>query len=181
MLEPGGSAAGALARGRSVAVNLALVGGFALAFAAARVLARQVHGLPGHSAAFWLPVLIAARGRLGWPGSTLAVGAGGNLLMIPVGTGSHEVVGIAVACAAIESVAVALGEWRRLLVLMAGGVVANIAKLLVHVTPVLALGLPAKVMLHSPAVVIALHIAFGAVGGVIGWLAVGRGRSDAPR
>ena len=181
MLEPAGAAARALARRRSIAVNLALVGGFALALAGARVLARQIHGLPGHSAVFWLPVLIAARGRLGWRGSALAVGAGGSLLMTPAGGVAREVAGIAVACAAIESVAVALGGWRRLVVLVGCGVVANLAKLVVRVTPALALGLPANVARHSPVTVIALHVSFGAVGGVIGWLALRRDRSEATR
>lgn len=181
MPEPISTAVCARARARAVAINLALVGGYALAFAAARVLARSVHGVPGHSAALWLPVLIAARGRLGWPGSAGAVGGAGSALMMPLGGAGHDIAGILVACAAIESPAVALAGWRGPLVLVICGMAANLAKLVVRVTPVLALGLPAKVMLHSPTLVIALHLAFGAIGGVIGWLAVGRARAGATR
>ena len=132
-----------------------------------------IKGVPGHSLALWLPVLVLARARVPRPGSAfLVAGMGGLLVKFPH---FHGVALWGFGAAAIVLELLLPGErardsaWGMLVV---AGLVAGLAKWGVRFLPgLLLLGLEGKSHLLAPGVTLAMHLGFGLMGGLLGGIA----------
>jgi hypothetical protein len=144
-------------------------------FWVAKGLGERVSGVPGHAAALWVPVLIAAQCAVGRPGSAALVALGGAWLAALPGPSPLSLAGH-VAGGAVLSL---LGTRRpSLLPALLFGAAAAAAKFGVRWLPVATLGLPANFLVVGSPTALLLHLAFGAFGGFLGWVVCRRLREE---
>jgi hypothetical protein len=148
-------------------VDAARLLGFCLLFWAAKGLGERVSGVPGHAVALWIPVLMAAQVGVGRPGVAALVALGGSWLAglpvpSPLSLAGHVSGGVVLAL---------LGGRRPSLRLAIGfGMLAAAVKFGTRWLPVATLGMPAHFLAIGSMPTLLSHLAFGALGGALGWL-----------
>jgi len=145
-----------------------------LVFWASKLGGKLFEGIPGHAGAFWIPALFLARAVVPRAGaSTLTALLGGSLVCLPTGNS----LGLAAYVAAglvLDALALNTERLRWLPWALAGGVACSLAKFSFHNLPAAALGVPAHFLTWGLLPVTGLHLLFGLVGGLIGWLLLRR-------
>jgi hypothetical protein len=156
--------------------DVAKLGLFCALFWLAKVAGERVSGVPGHSVALWIPVLMAAQTSIGRPGAAALVAMGGAWLAAFPGPSPLSLAGHVAGGAALSLL------WRGQPTLpraLFAGAVAAVAKFGVRWLPVATLGLPAKFLAVGELNALLLHLGFGLLGGALGWLLCRRMRGGA--
>jgi hypothetical protein len=140
---------------------------FCLLFWAAKGLGERISGVPGHAVALWIPVLMAAQCVIGRPGAAALVAMAGAWLAAlpgpsPLSLAGHVAGGVVLSL---------MGTGRPTLPrALCFGVLAAAVKFGSRWLPVVTLGLPAHFLVVGSTTAFLLHLAFGALGGFLGWL-----------
>jgi hypothetical protein len=160
----------------------------ALLFWGSKGAAKLIDGVPGHAGAFWIPPLILAHGRVRRPGAAaLTALLGAACWSLPGGDGGALAPYVA-AGLVLDALAGQGERLRRLPVALLAGGLCHLAKFLFHNVPALLLGLSPHFLTWGLLPVAGLHLLFGVIGGLGGWLLLGTnrwmnrsGRSPAPQ
>ncbi len=152
---------------REVGRDFGAVLGFSLALAIARHVIHTPIGVPGHSAVFWIPVLVLA-GFYRMPGTVVACATCGSLLGIGLGDlDALKIAGVLAAASVIE--AFGLGQRQRpgALLILVAATLSHLGKLSTKLLAVVAAGLPLNRVGLPLGTTLALYAAFGLIGGVL--------------
>ncbi len=158
---------------RGIAGEAAALLGFSVALAVTAGLIKTPMGVPGHSAVFWVPVLLLA-GRRRLPGFVVATAiCGGAMAGGLGGFGAMKFAGVLASAGVIE----AFGLGRRkcpggVLMLVAGGL-SHAAKRSVKLLALGVAGVPLNRAGLPVVPTLGLYISFGIIGGLIAWGALG--------
>jgi len=161
---------------RTLARDAAALLGFSAALAVAAGVTKTPMHLPGHSAIFWMPVLVVA-GSHRRPG--MAVGSavlGGAMASLWGGVGGLDFGCLLAAAAMVQACSLARSPESRGTWMLAAGVLGHLGKLGIKVTAALASGLPLN---HTGLLLLptlGLYVAFGLIGGVLAWGALAASR-----
>jgi hypothetical protein len=131
---------------------------------------KMLQGIPGHAAAFWIPALFLARAAVPRPGAgTLTALLGGMLWSLPepnpLGWAGYVAAGVT-----LDLLAPHTERLRWLPYALLGGVACSLAKFCFHNLPAAVVGVDAHFLSWGLMPVAGLHLLFGLVGGLIGWL-----------
>ncbi len=152
-----------------LARDLAALLGFSAALAVTAGLIRTPMHLPGHSAVFWMPVLVLA-GAYRRPG--LAAGSallGGAASVLWCGKGALEFAGLLAAAGAVEALRAGWSARTRGLWLIVAGILGHLGKLGTKVLAALAAGSAVNDTGLLIVPTLALYAAFGLAGGALAW------------
>lgn len=142
---------------------------FAGLFWASKWTGKWIEHVPGHSGAFWIPVLMLSAGTLRRSGAATATALFGAFLWsFPKGEGS--IAPYVLAGLVLDLLHGSRDRLRSLPVALGAGVLAHLAKFAFHNVPRLVLGVPGDFVSWGIGPAGALHAAFGLLGGLIGWL-----------
>jgi hypothetical protein len=160
-----GAAIDAKALVRDAAILLGSSGALAIAAGVIKTPMR----MPGHSAVFWLPILVlaAAHRRPSMAAGTALIGGGAAAAW--GGLSGLEFAGLLGAGAVATAIGLARRETYAGPVMLAVGVLAHAAKLGVKVLAVAASGLPLNRAGLPVLPTLALYVTFGLIGGVTAW------------
>ncbi len=165
-------APGLLGWGQVTRAELAWLLGCALLFWALKGTGKLLEGIPGHAAAFWVPVLFLARAGVPRPGAGACTGPlGGARWGLPTGK-SLGLAGYVAAGLALDAFALRGDRLRWLPLALLAGVLCSLAKFSFHNIPAAVLGAHASFLAWGMAPVAGLHNFFGMAGGLIGWALV---------
>lgn len=149
--------------------DLAALVGFSAALAVTAGLTRTHMGVPGHSAIFWLPVLVLA-GTYRRPGMALgAVLCGGMVAGAWGGLRGMEFAGLLGTAAAVEAFGIGQSARSRGLRMLLAGMLGHFGKLAVKALAFGVAGLPLNRAGLTLFPTLALYAAFGLAGGAIAW------------
>ncbi len=154
---------------RTLARDVAALCGFSVALAVTVGVIKTPMQWPGHSAIFWLPVLVLAgtHRRTG-----MVIGAalcGGGLALSFRGTDALGMASLLAAASAIEAFSLNREGRARGLRMVLAGVGAHLGKLLVKLVSTAAMGLPLNEAFLPLLPTVALYLAFGAAAAFIAW------------
>lgn len=129
----------------------------------------------GHAGVLWIAALVIGRGAVRWPGAaTLMALIGGILvaMMQPSDGGFFFTVAKYLAAGILLDVLTPLlgGRLDRFLPAIVAGAAAHAGKVAVDLLQGVAAGVPGSVLAFGLTADLALHIAFGALGGLLGAL-----------
>lgn len=149
--------------------DLAALLGFSTALAITAGVIKTPIGVPGHSAIFWIPVLVLAgcHRRQG-----MAVGAGllgGMMAGLWCGPGIAKLAGLLAASAVVEAWGLGARAKPGALRMAATGALAHVGKLGVKVLSILVAGIPLNKAGLPLLPTLVLYAAFGIGGGIIAW------------
>lgn len=134
--------------------------------------------VPGHSGVIWMGLYVIGRGLIRKPGAGLMIGLVSGILATVLNPGSMGLlVGVKYLAPGIVLDVVAILSGERLGVSFVGliaGVLGNLAKLSAGVIVSLLLGLPAGFIVVGLGYSAVTHVVFGAIGGWLGSLVLGR-------
>ena len=156
--------------------ELLLLATIAALIVAATVALKLPLKLPGHSGLLWMALLVVARRIVPKPGAAAATGLLSGAVAAFLGTGdkgaldtfaSYAAAGIGVD-AVLTLAGSAAGAWGHALAGMAG----NLAKLAVKVALEVWVGIPTGFVLVGRLYPTIVHIVFGLLGGLLGFLVV---------
>jgi hypothetical protein len=167
---------------RSLARDAAALLGFSAALAVAVGVIKTPMHVPGHSALFWMPILVLA-GSHRRPGMAVGSAAlGGAMASLWGGVGGLDFGCLLAAAALVQACALARSPESRGTWMLAAGVLGHLGKLGIKVLASVAAGLPLN---HTGLLLLptlGLYLAFGLMGGSLAWgaLAASRrlGRAD---
>jgi len=169
MSESSAALTGVRTDAQALVRDLAALLGFSAALAVTAGLVRTPMQLPGHSAIFWLPVLVLA-GAHRRPGMAIGTAVCGGAMALSIrGT---DVLGLAALLAAASAVeALGLGQTKRSrgLRMIAAGLLAHLGKLVVKLVSTTAMGVPLNEALLPVLPTAALYAAFGVAAALIAW------------
>lgn len=149
--------------------DLAALIGFSAALAVTAGLIKTRIGVPGHSAIFWLPVLVLA-GCYRRPGMALgAVVCGGLVAGTWGGLRGMEFSGLLASAAAIEAFGVGTSARSRGLRMLLAGLLGHLGKLGVKALAFGVAGLPLNRAGLTLFPTLTLYAAFGLAGGIMAW------------
>ncbi len=154
-------------KAHDVARDLLAVLGFSVALVIARHVIHTPIGVPGHSAVFWIPVLLLA-GRYRMPGCAVACATCGSLFGMGMGDlDAMKIAGVLAASATVD--AFGLGQRKRVnaLLLLAAGALAHVAKLMTKILATVVAGAPLNAVGVPLLPSLGLYVSFGLIGGVI--------------
>ncbi len=150
-------------------------------FDGGKLLGKLAKGIPGHSVAFWLPALFIARGMVNRPGAaTMTALLGSALWCLPKGDGFFDIASFVAAGLTLDALMEKPERLRSLLFALAVGALAGLVKFGFHLIPALILAETMHSLRLGAYTVGALHFAFGALGGGLGWAALRKLRRDDP-
>lgn len=156
--------------------ELLLLATIAALIVAATVALKLPLKLPGHSGLLWMALLVVARRIVPKPGAAAATGLLSGAVAAFLGTGdkgaldtfaSYAAAGIGVD-AVLTLAGSAAGAWGHALAGMAG----NLAKLAVKVALEVWVGIPTGFVLVGRLYPTIVHVVFGLLGGLLGFLVV---------
>jgi len=149
-----------------IATELAALLGFSLAVTVTAGLIKTHMGLPGHSAAIWMPVLLLAGFRR--PGMTAGAALVGGGLGAAMGAiRPHELASLMIAASIVEAFGLSTAtRWRAPLFLLAG-IGGNLGKLALKFLTAGVAGLPLNKMQLPLLPTFAIYAAAGLVAGFI--------------
>ena len=152
---------------RPLVMDLLALLGFSAAIVVTRGLVKTHMGIPGHSAVYWVPVLIlAAARRSGMPfGSALL---GGTISMAFCGFRGMEFAGLMGTAAVIETFGIARSGKSRPVRMLLAGTLGHIGKLGVRALVLGVAGVPLNRAGMGLLPTLALYSLFGLIGGVVG-------------
>jgi len=146
---------------------------FAVLFWASKWAGKVIDNVPGHSGAFWIPVLLVSACAVQRPGvPTLTAMLGAMLWCFPKGGGGAALAPYVVAGLTVDLLNQSRNRLTLLPVALAAGLLAHLAKFGFHNVPRLVLGVPADFMTAGLTGAVLLHAFFGLAGGLVGWLAI---------
>jgi hypothetical protein len=143
--------------------------GFSVALVVTRGVIHTPIGVPGHSAVFWIPVLVLAGCRR-MPGFVVATAICGGAMAAGIGGfRAMEFAGVLASAGVVE----AFGLGRRrcrggMLMLLAGGL-GHVAKLSVKVLALAVAGVPLNHAGLPLMPTLGLYVSFGIIGGLLAW------------
>lgn len=152
---------------RDIARDLLILLGFSVAVAVTRGYIKTHMGIPGHSAIFWIPVLVLA-GSCRRPGVAVGSAICGGLAASGLGRmNAMEFSGLLASAAAIEAFGIGLAPKHRALRMLLAGILGHFGKLGVKALAVGVAGLPLNRAGLTLFPTFALYAAFGLAGGAI--------------
>lgn len=152
---------------RSLARDLLVLLGFSVAVAVTRGLIKTHAMIPGHSAIFWIPVLVLA-GSYRRPGMAVGSAICGGLAVSAFGRlNGMEFSGLLASAAAIEAFGIGLAPKHRALRMLSAGILGHFGKLGVKALALGVAGLPLNRAGLTLYPTFALYAAFGLAGGAI--------------
>lgn len=150
----------------------------AFLFWASKGAGKLIEGVPGHAGAFWIPVLFLARGRVRRPGATtLTALLGAACGSFPRGGGMGALAPYVAAGLVLDMLAGPGDRLRRLPFALLAGALCHLTKFAFHNLPAALLGLSPHFLTLGLLPVAGLHLLFGGIGGLGGWLLLGIGGS----
>ncbi|MBM3471896.1 MAG: hypothetical protein FJX75_01320 [Armatimonadetes bacterium] len=152
-----------------IATELAALLGFSLAITVTAGLIKTPMALPGHSAVFWMPVLLLACCRR--PGMTAGAALAGGGLGAALGAiRPNELAALMISASIVEAFGLALtSRWRTVLLLVAG-IAGNLGKLALKGFTLGLAGLPLN---HTGLPFMPTLAIYAASGLVAGFIAIG--------
>lgn len=162
--------AGNQAKAKAALTYLLMLIGFSGALAVTSGVVRTPIGVPGHSAMFWLPLLVLAGAQ---KRSGLAAGAallGGAFCFLYCGRGLREIAGLLAAGAAVEACGGLRDSVPILVWMLLAGLLGHFGKLSTKVAAVFIAGLPLNLAGLAFLKTAALYSAFGIIAGAVAWL-----------
>jgi hypothetical protein len=152
-----------------MATELAALLGFSLAITVTAGLIKTPMALPGHSAVFWMPVLLLACCRR--PGMTAGAALAGGGLGAALGAiRPNELAALMISASIVEAFGLSLtSRWRTVLLLVAG-IAGNLGKLGLKV---LTLGLAGLPLNHTGLPLMPTLAIYAASGLIAGFIAIG--------
>ncbi len=146
--------------------------GFSAALAITAGLIKTPMQLPGHSAIFWLPLLVLA-GAHRRPGMAIGTAAcGGAMALCFRGVDALGFASLLAAASAIEAFGIGQTTRARGLRMILAGLLAHLGKLVVKLVSTTAMGLPLNEALLPLLPTVALYAAFGVTAALIAWAAL---------
>jgi hypothetical protein len=143
----------------------------ALLFWASKGAGKLIDGVPGHAGAFWIPPLFLAHGLVRRPGAvTLTALLGAACWGFPKGGGMGALAPYVAAGLVLDTLAGQTERLRWLPIALLAGALCHLAKFVFHNVPTVLLGLSPHFLTLGLAPVAGLHIGFGVIGGLGGWL-----------
>jgi hypothetical protein len=143
----------------------------ALLFWASKGAGKLIDGVPGHAGAFWIPPLFLAHGLVRRPGAiTMTALLGAACWVFPKGSGAGAVAPYVAAGLVLDLMAGQRERLRWLPMALLAGALCHLAKFLFHNVPAVLLGLSPDFMTLGLLPVAGLHLLFGLLGGLGGWL-----------
>ena len=166
-----------------IATELAALLGFSLAITVTAGLIKTSIGMPGHSAIFWMPVLLLAGCRR--PGMTAGAAIAGGGLGAALGAiRPNELAALMISASIVEAFGLSLtSRWRTVLLLLAG-ICGNLGKLGMKVFTLGIAGLPLNKVGLTLMPTLAIYAASGLIAGFIaigilaGWARLRKERAD---
>jgi len=169
MSESSAALSGVRADAQSLACDLAALLGFSAALAVTAGLVKTPMQLPGHSAIFWLPVLVLA-GAHRRPGMVIGTAVcGGAMALSFRGTDALGLASLLAAASAIEAFGLGQTKGARGLQMILAGLLAHLGKLVVKLVSTTAVGVPLNEALLPLLPTAALYAAFGVAAALIAW------------
>ncbi len=154
---------------RAVAGEAVVLLGFSVALAVTAGLVKTPMGVPGHSAVFWVPVLVLAGCRR-MPGFVVATALCGGAMAAGIGGfRAMEFAGVLASAGVVE--AFGLGRRERpagVLIVLAGGL-GHATKLSVKVLALAVAGVPLNHAGLPLLPTLGLYVSFGIIGGLLAW------------
>jgi hypothetical protein len=143
----------------------------ALLFWGSRWAGSRFEGLPGHAAAFWIPALFVARAGVPRPGAAaLAALGGASLWSFSRGMGVQDAASFVGAGLALDLLELNSRRLRRLPLALLGGAACALTRFGFHNLPAAVIGVPAHFTSWGFVPVAGLFLAFGLLGGLLGWV-----------
>jgi len=132
---------------------------------------KLIEGVPGHAGAFWIPTLFLAHRLVRRPGAaTLTAFLGAACWSFPSGGGVGTMAPYLAAGLVLDALAGQGDRLRRLPVALLAGALCHLAKFVFHNVPAALLGLSPHFLTLGLLPVAGLHLLFGVIGGLGGWL-----------
>ncbi len=135
--------------------------------------------VPGHSGIFWMALLVVGRGIVRRPSAGSLMGFVSGVLALALVPGKEGVL-VALkyfaAGASLDVYVFFIGDaaLRSPFGALVGGAVSNVSKLVTSLLLGLALGVPGGYLAVGMGVAAATHVFFGALGGLLGAIVLGR-------
>jgi hypothetical protein len=165
---------GRSARSGFAAADIAVMALVAAMIVVGKSLLRMPVSVPGHAGVLWIAALVIGRGVVRRPGAaTLMAFVGGLLVALIQPSDAGLVFGVAkyvLPGLVLDLLVPVLGRLDRVLPAVVAGAAAHAAKLAVDVVQGLVAGLPTTVLVAGLTLDSIFHIAFGALGGLLGAL-----------
>jgi hypothetical protein len=150
----------------------------ALLFWGSKGAGKLIAGVPGHAGAFWIPPLFLAQGRVHRPGAaTVTALLGAVCWGFPSGGGVGTLAPYVAAGLVLDALAGQGDRLRWLPVALLAGALCHLAKFVFHNVPAALLGLSPHFLTLGLLPVAGLHLLFGVIGGLGGWLLLRMPRS----
>jgi hypothetical protein len=154
---------------KTVVADLAALCGFSVAVAVTAGVVKTPMALPGHSALFWLPVLVLA-GAHRRPGMAIGAGLCGGLLGgLWGGIDAQGLAALLAGSGVIEAFGLGRSAQARGVRMIVAGLLAHLGKLGVKLAAGLAVGLPLNAARLPILPTLALYAAFGLAAGAMAW------------
>lgn len=141
---------------------------------AGKGLLRMPIGVPGHAGVLWIGALVVGKAVVRKPGAATVMGLVGGALVALIqpsdaglffGAAKYVLPGLV-----LDALFPLLGRFDRLLPAIVAGGAAHAAKVAVDLARGLAAGLPTQVLFAGLSLELVAHVAFGALGGLLGAL-----------
>lgn len=134
--------------------------------------------VPGHSGVFWMALLVIGRGMVRRRSAGTLMGVVSGILALALAPGREGLlvaVKYAAAGASLDGYVALVGErLRSTVVATLGGAVSNVAKLVTSLLMGMALGIQGGYLAVGLGMAAVTHVFFGALGGLLGALVLGR-------
>ncbi len=140
----------------------------AVLFWASKWAGKFFEGVPGHAGAFWIPTLFLARATVGKSGAATMTALLGAALWKH--GGSFDIGSYVAAGMVLDILDLNAERLRSLPFALLGGALCHLAKFGFHLIPTALLAVPAHFLSWGMMPVTGLHLMFGLVGGLGGWV-----------
>ena len=137
-------------------------------------LLRMPISVPGHAGVLWIGALVVVKAVVRKPGAATVMGlVGGALVALIQPSDAGLFFGVAkyvLPGLVLDALFPLLGRFDRLLPAIVAGATAHVAKVTLDLAQGLVTGLPTHVLLAGLTLDLVAHVAFGALGGLLGAL-----------
>ena len=157
------------AQWRVLTRDLTALFGYSAALAAAAGVIKTPVGVPGHSAVFWVPVLVLAASHRRAGMAVASAALGGFVAHLFGGLHTTEAAAVLAAAGVLEGTRAATGGRSQGLAMLLGGMLAHLGKLGVKILAAVCGGGPLNAAGLALLPTLAFYAAFGLIGGALAW------------
>ncbi|NCO33427.1 MAG: hypothetical protein AUJ92_10330 [Armatimonadetes bacterium CG2_30_59_28] len=143
--------------------------GCSVLLVASKWAGKILEGTPGHSGAFWIPVLFLAVGSVRKPGGAGLTAFLGGAVWFGPRSGGGQLLSYVVAGLVLDAFGLNAERLRKLPFALLAGVVCHLAKFCIHNIPSALVGKAGGFALWGTEVTAGFHVLFGLIGGLVGW------------